>query len=205
MLDVACGTGTSSEALASSGATVVGVDFSKGMIASAAPKAVHHPNLSFQVGDATQLKFADNSFDVVTISFGLRNVQNVEQALTEFLRVLRPGGRLLIQEFSTPGNTAWRGMYRFHMRKVAPVIARAVSSNTTAYDYLADSIEDWPNQDELAKLIRKAGFKDVAWRNLTGGIVAMHRGVKPVVKAAAKPAAKKPAAKKPAAKKKASS
>jgi demethylmenaquinone methyltransferase/2-methoxy-6-polyprenyl-1,4-benzoquinol methylase len=125
-----------------------------------------------------RLPFADASFDAVTMSFGLRNVASVDSALQEFLRVTKPGGRLVVCEFSQPVNSAFRTVYSEYLMRSLPTIARRVSSNPESYVYLAESIQAWPAQRELATTIRAAGWSDVAWRNLTGGIVAIHRATK---------------------------
>jgi demethylmenaquinone methyltransferase/2-methoxy-6-polyprenyl-1,4-benzoquinol methylase len=155
VLDLAAGTGTSSVALAKSGAHVVAADFSPGMLEVGRQKHGTNPLVEFVEADATKLPFADNSFDAVTMSFGLRNVVEPKKALAELYRVTK-------------------------LRKVMPMVAKYSSSNTEAYTYLADSIEDWPNQATLATWIREAGFMNVAYRNLTAGVVALHRGIKPV-------------------------
>jgi demethylmenaquinone methyltransferase/2-methoxy-6-polyprenyl-1,4-benzoquinol methylase len=136
-------------------------------------------NLSFVEADATALPFEDNSFDAVTISFGLRNVVEPKKALAEMFRVTKPGGRIVITEFSTPPQPLMRLVYRTFLTRVMPLMSVVTSTNSAAYTYLADSIEAWPNQSELAKDIHAVGFRKVAYRNLTGGIVALHRGIKP--------------------------
>jgi demethylmenaquinone methyltransferase / 2-methoxy-6-polyprenyl-1,4-benzoquinol methylase len=186
ILDLAAGTGASSVALARSGAEVVAADFSPGMIAEGArrygPKASGGgiPNLSFVEADATALPFGDDEFDAVTISFGLRNVVDPKKALGEMLRVAKPGGRLVVCEFSHPRSAAFGALYRFYNDRILPVVATAVSSNADAYDYLNESIRDWPDQRTLSGWIREAGWTDVAHRDLSFGIVALHRAVKPV-------------------------
>lgn len=180
ILDLAAGTGTSSAALAKSGAHVVATDFSPGMIEVGRQKHGTNPLIEFVQADATKLPFDNDSFDAVTMSFGLRNVVEPEKALAELYRVTKPGGRIVICEFSTPPAAPVRAGYNFYLRKVMPLVAKVSSSHTDAYTYLADSIEDWPNQSTLAKMIREAGFEKVAYRNLTAGIVALHRGIKPV-------------------------
>lgn len=180
ILDLAAGTAVSSVALAKSGAHVVAADFSPGMLAEGKRRHGHLPNLEFVLADATKLPFGDNEFDSVTMSFGLRNVNDTNRALTELLRVTKPGGKLVICEFSTPPNNTFRGLYRFYNDRVLPVVARTVSSNADAYDYLNESIRDWPDQKKLSALIREAGWQKVAYRNLTFGIVALHRASKPV-------------------------
>ena len=183
VLDMAAGTGTSSVAIAKTGASVIAADFSPGMIAEGKRRHPNHPTLTFQLADATQLPFGDNEFDAVTISFGLRNVVDVPKALAEFYRVTKPGGRVVVCEFSTPPNRLVRAAYHWYQRWVMPVLVKIVSSNDTAYDYLNESIAAWPAQPELASMIRASGFSRVAWRNLSFGIVALHRGVKPTPEA----------------------
>ena len=179
ILDLAAGTGASSVALARSGADVVAADFSPGMIAEGRKRHAGIRNLSFVQADATDLPFADDEFDTVTMSFGLRNVNEPKKALAELLRVTKPGGRLVVCEFSHPPSPAFNGLYRFYNDRILPVVARAMSSNAEAYDYLNESIRDWPDQRRLSAWIREAGWTDVAYRNLSFGIVALHRATKP--------------------------
>lgn len=216
ILDVAAGTGTSSASLAKNGATVVAADFSEGMIEVGRRRQADNPFVRFVQADATQLPFDDDEFDAVTISFGLRNIVDPKKALAEFYRVTKPGGRVVICEFSQPPASIVRTGYSAYLRFGMPVLAKLASSNPAAYEYLMDSIEAWPSQPVLADWLREAGFEHVAYRNLTAGIVALHRGYKPrdaggarAAEVAApataavdeKPAAEKPAAGKPAAEK----
>ena len=172
VLDLAAGTGTSSQPFADRGATVVPCDFSLGML-QVGKRA--RPRLPFTAGDATLLPFADDTFDAVTISFGLRNIVDPEQGLREMRRVTRPGGRLVVCEFSHPTWTPFRTVYMEYLMKALPAISRTVSSSPDAYVYLAESIRAWPDQQGLADLIAKAGWTAPEWRNLSGGIVALHR------------------------------
>lgn len=174
VLDLAAGTAVSTVELASSGAWCVAADFSVGMLAASAARSV--PKVA---GDATRLPFADGVFDAVTISFGLRNVVDHVAGLREMARVTRPGGRLVVCEFSTPTNGLFATAYKEYLMQALPMMARAVSSNPDAYVYLAESIRAWPTQSQLADRIRDAGWEAVRWRNLTGGIVALHAAVKP--------------------------
>ncbi|RYJ20036.1 2-heptaprenyl-1,4-naphthoquinone methyltransferase [Streptomyces sp. L-9-10] len=175
VLDLAAGTATSSMSLAATGAYVVPCDFSQGMLRTGKKR---HPWMPFTAGDATRLPFADAVFDAVTISFGLRNVQDTDLALRELYRVTKPGGRIVICEFSHPTWAPFRTVYEEYLMRALPPTARAVSSNPEAYVYLAESIRAWPDQPALAARLKGAGWSKVAWRNLTGGIVALHRGVR---------------------------
>lgn len=183
VLDLAAGTGTSSAALAKRGAQVVAADFSEGMLEVGRARHGDNPLIEFVWADATDLPFADASFDAAAISFGLRNVNNVPQALTQLRRVIKPGGRLVVCEFSTPV-ALLRGPYRFYNEKVLPRVAGVVTGDAGAYEYLNQSIAQWYDQRELAALLRDAGFVDVCYRNLSGGIAALHRGFVPAEKSA---------------------
>jgi len=133
------------------------------------------PNLPFVAGDGTKLPFADDTFDAVTISFGLRNIVDPRAGLAEMRRVTRKGGRLVVCEFSHPTNDAFRTVYMEYLMKALPRVAKAVSSAPDAYVYLAESIREWPDQRGLATMIGEAGWSGVQIRNLSGGIVALHR------------------------------
>ncbi|MEI5676056.1 MULTISPECIES: demethylmenaquinone methyltransferase [unclassified Nocardioides] len=172
VLDLAAGTGTSSQPFADRGATVVPCDFSLGMLQVG--KAAR-PHLPFTAGDGTRLPFADDTFDAVTISFGLRNIVDPVAGLAELQRVTRPGGRLVVCEFSHPTWTPFRTVYLEYLMKALPAISRAVSSSPDAYIYLAESIRAWPDQEGLAVLVAEAGWRRPEWQNLSGGIVALHR------------------------------
>jgi demethylmenaquinone methyltransferase/2-methoxy-6-polyprenyl-1,4-benzoquinol methylase len=176
VLDLAAGTGTSSQPFADAGATVVPCDFSIGMLRVGKQ---NRPHLPFTAGDGTRLPFGDAAFDAVTISFGLRNIVDPLAGLAEMRRVTKPGGRLVVCEFSHPTWAPFRTAYMEYLMKALPAISRAVSSSPDAYVYLAESIRAWPDQQGLADLIAEAGWgtpgSPVQWRNLTGGIVALHR------------------------------
>jgi demethylmenaquinone methyltransferase / 2-methoxy-6-polyprenyl-1,4-benzoquinol methylase len=176
VLDLAAGTGVSTAELARSGATAIGLDISLGMLRAGRRVRPHVPLLA---GDALALPFADGSFDAVTISFGLRNLVDPVAGLRELARVTRPGGRLVVCEFSHPTWAPFRTVYLSYLMRALPEVARRVSSNPDAYVYLAESIRDWPDQSGLAARVQAAGWAGVAWRNLTGGVVALHRAVKP--------------------------
>ena len=171
ILDLAAGTGTSSAPLAHAGALVVPTDISFGMTAVGKQR---QPELTFVNGDALHLPFADHAFDAVTISFGLRNVEDTRAALTELLRVTRPSGRVVICEFSTPTSPQFRRIYNTYLVAALPRIASWTSSNPVAYEYLSQSILAWPTQRGLADLMDEVGWHQVRWKNLTGGIVALH-------------------------------
>jgi demethylmenaquinone methyltransferase / 2-methoxy-6-polyprenyl-1,4-benzoquinol methylase len=175
VLDLAAGTAVSTVELKKSGAWCVATDFSVGMLAAGAGRDV--PKVA---GDATRLPFGDDVFDAVTISFGLRNVVDTQAGLREMARVTRPGGRLVVCEFSTPSNALFATVYKEYLMRALPRVARAVSSNPDAYVYLAESIRAWPDQAALAQQLTQAGWSGVRWRNLTGGIVALHAGHKPL-------------------------
>ncbi len=174
VLDLAAGTGTSSRPFVEAGAEVVPCDFSLGMLTVGKQARA---DLPFVAGDGTRLPFADDTFDAVTISFGLRNIVDPDAGLREMRRVTRPGGRLVVCEFSTPVNPGFRTVYMEYLMKALPAIARKVSSSPDAYVYLAESIRAWPDQQGLADRIQAAGWSSLRWRNLTGGIVARHHAV----------------------------
>ena len=175
ILDIAAGTGSSSRPLVDKGAEVTALDFSRGMIEQGRKQ---NKNINFVQGDALKLPFEDNSFEVTTISFGLRNTSSTEIALKEALRVTKDGGRIVVAEFSHPVNPIFKKIYLNYLMKALPVIVKKISKNPDAYVYLADSIRAWPDQAELASIMRDSGFKSVAWQDLTFGIVAVHIGYK---------------------------
>jgi demethylmenaquinone methyltransferase / 2-methoxy-6-polyprenyl-1,4-benzoquinol methylase len=205
VLDVAGGTGTSSQAFAASGARSVACDFSLGMLSVGAARqalpaaaepaereavpARERGSVSFVAGDALLLPFADQAFDVVTISFGLRNVSDTDAALAEMLRVTRPGGRLLICEFSHLPPRWLDVVYQRYLAGFLPMVARRLSRNAEAYSYLAESIRHWPGQQDLADRMTQAGWSAPSWRNLTFGVVAVHVGRRALLSPACPPLA----------------
>lgn len=179
-LDVACGTGDLSIVLDSAGeAEVIGIDFCRPMLELAAQKvSATSRSIPFIEGDALCLPFAGRSFDVVTIAFGLRNLSSVEDGLSELCRVLKPGGRIAILEFSRPSVPGLRGLFQFYFTRVLPRIGGLLSGSRGAYEYLPDSVSKFPDQQSLADMMRKTGFKGVEFQNLTGGIAALHTGAR---------------------------
>ena len=176
ILDLAAGTGTSSVPFAEAGAHVVPTDFSLGMLQVGRKR---QPSLPFVAGDALALPFKDNAFDAATISFGLRNLVDWRAGLAELLRVVRPGGRVVICEFSHPTWKPFRTAYSEYLMKALPAVATKVSSSPDAYVYLAESIRAWPDQRELAQAMAEVGWSRPQWRDLSSGIVALHRASKP--------------------------
>ena len=175
ILDIAAGTGSSSKPLVAKGADVIALDFSEGMLAAGRKR---HKDIKFQQGDALKLPFTEDTFDVTTISFGLRNTSDTSAALKEALRVTKQSGRIVICEFSHPTNKFFRLIYLKYLMRALPVIAKRISKNPAAYIYLAESIQAWPNQSALAQVMRQAGWESVSWQDLTFGIVAVHIGYK---------------------------
>jgi demethylmenaquinone methyltransferase / 2-methoxy-6-polyprenyl-1,4-benzoquinol methylase len=181
ILDVACGTGDLSFMLFETGATrVIGTDFCRPMLKIAARKATKRAaEILFVEGDALNLPFRDCSFDGVTIAFGLRNLLSVEAGLIELRRVLRPGGSAAVLEFSKPVVPGFRSLFQFYFTKLLPIVGGVLSGSRGAYQYLPDSVSRFSDQEQLAALMRRAGFTAVAYQNLTGGIAALHLGKRP--------------------------
>jgi demethylmenaquinone methyltransferase/2-methoxy-6-polyprenyl-1,4-benzoquinol methylase len=182
VLDLAAGTGTSALSFTATGADCVACDFSLGMLRAGHSRLAGRNKggrLGWAAGDALRLPFRDAAFDAVTISFGLRNVASPAAALAEMRRVTRPGGRLVVCEFSTITIGPLDMLYRRYLTNVLPAVARRTARNPEAYTYLAESIADWPAQRELAEVIEAAGWSAVRWRDLSLGVVAVHVGRRP--------------------------
>ncbi len=188
ILDLAAGTATSTQTLAGTGARAVACDFSLGMLQVGRQRAANGTAIAFTAGDALRLPFRDESFDAVTISFGLRNVADTAQALGEMRRVTRPGGRLVVCEFSSITIKPLDRAYRRYLLDVLPKIASRTARNPEAYIYLAESIQAWPSQHELARTIEAAGWRSARWRDLSLGIVAVHVARRPATPGRADPA-----------------
>lgn len=176
VMDLAAGTGTSTTAIAQAGARVVAADFSLGMMSEGRRRGAPVP---FVGADAQHLPFATSSFDAAVISFGLRNVQEPRSALSEMARVVRPGGRIVVCEFSTPTWKPFRTVYEKYLLRALPAVAGKIATTVDAYEYLAESILEWPDQESLRRWFIDAGLEKTQYRNLSGGIVALHRGVVP--------------------------
>lgn len=171
ILDLAAGTGSSSIVFLKPGVKVIASDFSNGMLEVGRRR---HPELEFVFADAMKLPFADNSVDAVTISFGLRNVEKPKVAIKEMLRVLAPGGKLVICEFSRVSVPVIRSLYEFYLKRILPRLSKLLAKNSGAYDYLADSILAWPNQKELVSWLDQVGFVETNYKNASLGVVAIH-------------------------------
>ncbi len=184
-LDVACGTGDLSLALvAATRARVIGLDFCRPMLELAERKAAaagdeSGPRPNFIEGDALRLPFEGETFDAVTIAFGLRNLSSVEHGLSELLRILRPGGRACILEFSKPVVPGFNLLFQLYFTRVLPRVGGLISGSSAAYEYLPASVSGFPDQKRLARLMREAGFEEVEYENLTGGVAAIHMGTRP--------------------------
>ena len=178
ILDVACGTGDLSLTLfENTGARVVGTDFCRPMLEIAAGKT--SDRIPLIEGDALDLPFRDGSFEVVTIAFGLRNLASVEGGLAELRRVLKPGGWVAVLEFSRPANAMMRTLFGLYFTRVLPLMGGLVSGSRMAYSYLPASVQKFPDQEQLSLLMQRAGFEQVHFENLTGGIAALHMGKRP--------------------------
>jgi demethylmenaquinone methyltransferase / 2-methoxy-6-polyprenyl-1,4-benzoquinol methylase len=181
ILDVACGTGDLSLTLFENGqAQIVGIDFCRPMLDIAASKSLRSGSrIPFVEGDALDLPFGDRSFEAATIAFGLRNLASVEAGFKELLRVLKPGGRVAVLEFSKPKAPVLRSLFKIYFTKILPLFGGLISGSKNAYQYLPDSVARFPDQKELAALMKEAGFEEISFQNLTGGIAALHIGRRP--------------------------
>lgn len=181
IVDVACGTGDLSITLRESGeAQIVGIDFCRPMLDIAASKASKHGfRVPFIEADALDLPFCDRSFDGATIAFGLRNLASIDAGFRELLRVLKPGGRVAVLEFSKAKTPILRSLFRIYFTMVLPVFGGLISGSRSAYQYLPESVSRFPGQEELASIMKQAGFEDITFQNLTGGIAAVHLGTRP--------------------------
>ena len=175
VLDMACGTGDVSIALKRNGLDVVGADISENMLAIARKKA---PGIDFRYGDASELPFADRSFDAVTIAFGIRNFDKRAQCIRELHRVLKDGGMLAIAEFSIPRNRLWRGIYTLYFKNILPAVGRLVSKQAYAYSYLPESSFDFPAPEKFRAELSDGGFREVTARSMTGGVAYLYIGRK---------------------------
>lgn len=185
-LDLCCGTGDVALALASAGADVVGLDFSEAMLDLAMRRAEHRRRLgscgavTYMRGDALDLPFADKSFDAVTISYGLRNLESVERGLSEMCRVARPGGRILVLDFGKPRARAWRRLYMAYLRRIVPLMGWISGGGTEAYAYILPSVERYPAQEGVAEVMKKLPLANVGVVNLLGGAMSIHLAEKVV-------------------------
>lgn len=181
VLDVACGTGDLSLTLRETGqARIVGLDFCRPMLDIAALKSTESGSpVAFVEGDALDLPFGDRSFEAATIAFGLRNLVSVEAGFKELLRILKPGGRVAVLEFSKPKAPVLRSLFKVYFTKVLPLFGGLISGSKSAYQYLPDSVARFPDQSELASIMKEAGFEEISFQNLTGGIAALHLGTRP--------------------------
>jgi len=178
VLDVACGTGDLSlELNREAKAQIIGTDFCRPMLTVAREKTAGIA-VPYVEADAMDLAFADDTFDALTIAFGLRNLPNFRNGLAELHRVIKPGGRIVILEFSSPAVPGFRQLFNFYFANILPRIGGAVSGSRGAYEYLPDSVSKFPNQKGLVELMSETGFSEIEYRNLTGGIAAIHSGTK---------------------------
>lgn len=180
VLDVACGTGDLAIELKTFGnAKVIGTDFCRPMLTIAKEKTdKRSEEIPYLEADGLNLSFSDETFDAVTIAFGLRNFSNWENGLIELMRILKPGGKIAVLEFSSPMIPGFRAAFNFYFAHILPRIGGVVSGSRGAYEYLPDSVSRFPDQKQLVSMMRQIGFSDVNYKNLTGGIAAIHTGTK---------------------------
>ncbi len=183
-LDLCCGTGDIAFALHRAGAEVVGLDFSPAMLAVARERArklhvrADAPSLQFMTGDVLHIPYGAASFDIVSIGYGLRNLESWERGLEEMARVARPGGRLLALDFGKPEGRLWRRLFFFYLRTVVPLLGKVFCRDAAALAYIYDSLQAYPAQDEVAGKMASLGCREVRVRQLLGGAMSIHSGVK---------------------------
>ena len=183
-LDVCCGTGDIALALARGGAEATGLDFSRAMLEIAENRRLKNTqsdaaNPKFIQGDAQQLPFPDNSFDAVTVGYGLRNLASWETGVTEMFRVAKPGGRLVVLDFGKPSNALWRSVYFSHLKMTVPLVGWLFCGNADAYAYILESLKHYPAQECVAAKMREWTLSNVRVFNLLGGAMAINYGEKP--------------------------
>lgn len=183
VLDLCCGTGDVALRLAATGAEVVAVDFSPPMLEMARRRATRRGALAARIqfvhGDVLQLPFPDNSFDAVTIAYGLRNLADWQAGLRQMLRVCRPGGRLVILDFGKPAHPGWRRVYFAYLRLVVPLWGQWLAGERAAYAYILESLTSYPAQLGVLQALQDLGCQQVQLRNLLGGAMSLHRALKP--------------------------
>ncbi len=179
-LDLCCGTGDIAFALARAGAKVSGVDFSAAMLDVARRRSVAAGSgtVTFEQGDALSLRFAAESFDLVTIGYGLRNLRSIDAGLGEIARVTRPGGRLMVLDFAFPSNRVWKALYTLHLKTMVPALGRLFCGDADTHSYILESLRRYPGPAEIGRRMESAGWKDVRWWNILGGVMTLHRGVR---------------------------
>lgn len=176
VLDVCCGTGDIALSLAQSGASVTGVDFSEGMLGEARSRGANHSNITFIEADALQLPFDDQSFDLVTIGYGLRNLSDFEPGLHELFRVLRPGGRLFVLDFGKPDNAIWRRLYFIYLEWMVPIFGKLFCGDGAAYSYILESLQNYPAQHGVAETMKSMGMERVRIHSILGGVMSINAG-----------------------------
>ncbi|MDB5249900.1 MAG: 2-heptaprenyl,4-naphthoquinone methyltransferase MenG [Segetibacter sp.] len=162
-------------------AKITGIDISDGMLAIGEKKIEKlglKNTISLEIGDSEDLNFADNSFDAITVAFGVRNFQNLEKGLGEMLRVLKPGGKLVVLEFSRPKQLLFKGVYNLYMNTIAPGFGKLIAKNKDAYQYLNDSVQRFPEGQQFIEILNKAGYKATYCKVLTMGICSIYCGSK---------------------------
>jgi len=183
-LDLCCGTGDITLALAKAGADATGLDFSGAMLEVAREKtgrlnSARRQKIQFIQGDAQQIPFPENSFDVVTIGYGLRNLADLDAGLRDMWRVTKPGGRFVSLEFGKPGNALWRAMYFSYLKFMLPIFGKVFCGNSAAYAYVLESLTHYPTQKEVSEKMAGCGWRDVRVFNLIGGVMSIHCAEKP--------------------------